>query len=176
MPPGVYFPKCEEDGRFKKVQCLASTEECWCVTDDGFVIWNTAVRGKPNCVKKGTNVRTTLLRNILIIIIIIILYKCQGALIGDTNEMNSNQIKYWFLWRGKNRTTRRKTYRSRQENKQTQPTYDVESENRIRATLVGSECSHHCAIPGHGSHLHFDNCPKSRCVNMFAKPDNFKSK
>ena len=30
---------------------------------------------------------------------------------------------------------------------QTQPTYDVGSGNRTQATLVGSECSHHCAIP-----------------------------
>ena len=29
------------------------------------------------------------------------------------------------------------------ENQQTQPTYDAESENRTRATLVGGECSHH---------------------------------
>ena len=31
---------------------------------------------------------------------------------------------------------------------QTQPTYDAEFGNRSRATLVGGECSHHCAIPG----------------------------
>ena len=30
---------------------------------------------------------------------------------------------------------------------QTQPTYDAETGNRIRATLVGGDCSHHCAIP-----------------------------
>ena len=30
---------------------------------------------------------------------------------------------------------------------QTQPTYDAESGNRTRATLVGGECFHHCAIP-----------------------------
>ena len=30
---------------------------------------------------------------------------------------------------------------------QTQPTYDVESGNRTRATLVGGKFSHHCAIP-----------------------------
>ena len=40
-----------------------------------------------------------------------------------------------------------KTSRSREENQQqTQPTYDVESGNRTRATLVEGECSHHCAI------------------------------
>ena len=41
-----------------------------------------------------------------------------------------------------------KNPRSKDENqKQTQPTYDAESGNRTRATLVGGECSHHCAIP-----------------------------
>ena len=56
--------------------------------------------------------------------------------------------KCWFLRRGENRSTRRKTSRSKDKNQQqTQPTYDAESGNRIRATLVGSERSHHCAIP-----------------------------
>ena len=50
--------------------------------------------------------------------------------------------------RGENRITRRKTSRSKDENQQqTQPTYDAESGNRARATLVGGERSHHCAIP-----------------------------
>ena len=41
-----------------------------------------------------------------------------------------------------------KNPRSKDENQQqTQPTYDVESGNRTRATLVGGKCSHHCAIP-----------------------------
>ena len=40
-----------------------------------------------------------------------------------------------------------KTSRCRVENQQTQPTYDAGSRNRTRATLVGDECSHHCAIP-----------------------------
>ena len=41
-----------------------------------------------------------------------------------------------------------KTSGSRDENQQqTQPTYDTEFGNRTRATLVGGECSHHCAIP-----------------------------
>ena len=42
----------------------------------------------------------------------------------------------WFLRRGENRSTRRKTSRSKDDNQQqTQPTYDAESENRTRATL-----------------------------------------
>jgi len=40
-----------------------------------------------------------------------------------------------------------KTSRYRVEDQHTQPTYDAESRNQTRATLVGGECSHHCAIP-----------------------------
>ena len=40
-----------------------------------------------------------------------------------------------------------KNPQSKDENQQqTQPTYDSESENGARATLVGGECSHHCTI------------------------------
>ena len=50
--------------------------------------------------------------------------------------------KCWFLRRGENRSTQRKTSRSREENQQqTQPTYDAQTGNRTRATLVGGECS-----------------------------------
>ena len=56
--------------------------------------------------------------------------------------------KCWFLRRGENRSTRRKTSRSKEENQQqTQPTYDAGSGNRTRDTLVGGERSHHCDIP-----------------------------
>ena len=56
--------------------------------------------------------------------------------------------KCWFLRRGENRSTRRKTSQSREENQQqTQPTYDVASANRTRATLLEGKCFHHCAIP-----------------------------
>ena len=41
-----------------------------------------------------------------------------------------------------------KNPRSRDENQQqTQPTCDAGFGNRTRATVVGGECSHHCAIP-----------------------------
>ena len=57
-----------------------------------------------------------------------------------------------FFRRGENRSTRRKTSRSKDENQQqTQPTYDAESGNRTRATLVGGlrgrQMLNHCAIP-----------------------------
>ena len=52
--------------------------------------------------------------------------------------------KCWLLRRGENRSTRRKTSRSKEENQQqTQPTYDAGSRNRTRDTLVGGERSHH---------------------------------
>ena len=57
-----------------------------------------------------------------------------------SNRLKSNQMLV-FWRRGENRSTRRKTSRSRVENQQTQPTYDTESGNRARATLVGGECS-----------------------------------
>ena len=56
--------------------------------------------------------------------------------------------KFWFLRRGENRSTQRKTSWSKDENQQqTQPTYDTGTGSRTRATLVGGERSHHCAIP-----------------------------
>ena len=49
---------------------------------------------------------------------------------------------------GENRSTQRKTSRSKDENQQqTQPTYNAESGSQTRASLVGDECSHHCAVP-----------------------------
>ena len=51
-----------------------------------------------------------------------------------------------FLWREENRSTRKKTARSKEENQQqTQPTNGVNSGNRTQATLMDG--SHHCAIP-----------------------------
>ena len=48
--------------------------------------------------------------------------------------------------REKNQSTQRKTSRSKGENQQqTQPTYGVDARIQTRATLVGGECSHHCA-------------------------------
>ena len=64
--------------------------------------------------------------------------------------------KCWFLRRGENRSTRRKTSRSKDENQQQthiwhhmtpQPTYVTTTWSRTRATLVGGEPPRHCAIP-----------------------------
>ena len=92
---------------------------------------------------------------------------------NDGKEMLLNKIKQWFggststkwffvylipgrigIWkccflrRGENRSTRRKTSRSKGENQQqTQPTYGVDARIWTRATLVGGQRSHHCVIP-----------------------------
>ena len=66
----------------------------------------------------------------------------------DNNPDRIGIWKCWFLRRGENGSTRRKTSQSKEENQQqTQLTYDAGSGNRTRDTLVGGERSHHCAIP-----------------------------
>ena len=56
----------------------------------------------------------------------------------DNNPDRIGIWKCWFLRRGENRSTRRKTSWFKDKNQQqTQPTYDAESRNRTRATLVG---------------------------------------
>ena len=67
--------------------------------------------------------------------------------IGETKD-RIGIWRCWFLRRGENKSTRRKTSRSKDENQQqTQSTFDTGTGSRTRATLVGGECSHHCAIP-----------------------------
>ena len=60
-----------------------------------------------------------------------------------------------FAERGKLEYPEKNLSPSREENQQqTQPTYDIESGNRTRATLEEGECSHHCAIPAPLKTLH----------------------
>ena len=69
----------------------------------------------------------------IMIMIIITLFESQIILAehecctnwGDCKSNKSNQLKCWFLTRGENRSSRRKTSQSRVENQQTQPTYDA---------------------------------------------------
>ena len=69
------------------------------------------------------------------------------ALLSTVSRSNWNLEMLVFVEGGKPEYPE-KNPRSRDENQQqTQPTYDAESGNRTRATLVGGECSHHCAIP-----------------------------
>ena len=52
-----------------------------------------------------------------------------------------------FVEGGKPEYPEKNPRRMDENQQQTQPTYDAESGNRTRATLVGDECSHHGAIP-----------------------------
>ena len=86
------------------------------------------------------------------------LFKCQVYLaLGHNNcghcKLKFIQIKFIQMQvfeEGESRSTLGKTSRSREEDQQTQPKYDVESGNRTRATLVGGECSHHYATTAAG--------------------------
>ena len=51
---------------------------------------------------------------------------------GGGGALYRNEITGWFFRSGENRSTRRKTFWSRAENQQTQPTYDAKSRNRTR--------------------------------------------
>ena len=64
------------------------------------------------------------------------------------SKSNWNLEMLVFEDRGGNWSTLRKTSRSKDKNQQqNQPTYDAESGNQTRATLVGGEYSHYSAIP-----------------------------
>ena len=58
-----------------------------------------------------------------------------------------NRLYAGFCRGGKTGEPGEKPSKQRREPTQTQPTYGVWSENQTSATLVGGECSHHCAIP-----------------------------
>ena len=50
LPPGMFLPKCKEDGTFEQVQCHPSTGYCWCVDEDGKEMLFTKTRqGIPEC-------------------------------------------------------------------------------------------------------------------------------
>ena len=61
--------------------------------------------------------------------------------------LHNSQINQMLVFgeRGKPEYPKKKTSLSRVENQQTQPTYDAESGNRTRDTLVEGERSQHCA-------------------------------
>ena len=68
------------------------------------------------------------------------------ALLSTVSRSNWNLEMLVFVEGGKPENPE-KNPPSRDENQQqTQPTYDAESGDRTRATLVGGKCSHHCAI------------------------------
>ena len=79
----------------------------------------------------------------VVVAVAVVLAQIKLKLTINTIKSNSN---FGFWGEGKPEF-REKTCRCRVENQQTQPTFDGGSENWTRATLVGGECSHHCAIP-----------------------------
>ena len=61
---------------------------------------------------------------------------------------SNRNLECRFLWMEENQRTQRKTLGAWDENQQqSQPTCDAGSGNQTRATVVGGERSHHCAIP-----------------------------
>uniref|UniRef100_A0A146NX42 CD74 molecule, major histocompatibility complex, class II invariant chain a n=1 Tax=Fundulus heteroclitus TaxID=8078 RepID=A0A146NX42_FUNHE len=46
---GKYKPQCDEQGRYKPMQCWHATGFCWCVDEYGTPIEGTAIRGRPDC-------------------------------------------------------------------------------------------------------------------------------
>ena len=71
-----------------------------------------------------------------------------GVALNSTVSRSNWNLEMLVFAEGGKPENPEKNARSRDENQQqTQPTYDTESRNRTRATLVGGECSHHCAIP-----------------------------
>ena len=69
------------------------------------------------------------------------------ALLSTVSKSNWNLEMLVFVEGGKPEYPDKNPRSGDENQQQTQPTYDTESGNRTRATLVGGECSHHCAIP-----------------------------
>ena len=66
-------------------------------------------------------------------------------LIRDTT--NTNEVVHLFLEERENRSTQRKALGAEKRTNKLNPHIKAGSENPTRATLVGGECSHHCATP-----------------------------
>ena len=81
------------------------------------------------------------------------------------NEINLNQINDWFLRRWeKPEYPEKLPLGEAKKIQQTEPTYDAQSGNRTRVTLVGGECSiNHYAIPA--SHYYLA-CDSPHCLQI----------
>uniref|UniRef100_A0A8C5MFU4 Thyroglobulin type-1 domain-containing protein n=1 Tax=Leptobrachium leishanense TaxID=445787 RepID=A0A8C5MFU4_9ANUR len=47
--PGIFRPKCEDNGNFELTQCWHSTGYCWCVYKNGTEVPETKTRGRLTC-------------------------------------------------------------------------------------------------------------------------------
>ncbi|XP_036737385.2 HLA class II histocompatibility antigen gamma chain isoform X1 [Manis pentadactyla] len=47
--PGMFRPKCDEDGNYMPLQCYGSTGYCWCVFPNGTEVPHTRSRGRHDC-------------------------------------------------------------------------------------------------------------------------------
>ncbi|KAK2497336.1 hypothetical protein MC885_012744, partial [Smutsia gigantea] len=47
--PGMFRPKCDEDGNYVPLQCYGSTGYCWCVFPNGTEVPHTRSRGRHDC-------------------------------------------------------------------------------------------------------------------------------
>ena len=82
----------------------------------------------------------------------------------DNNPDRIGFWKCWFLRRGENRSTRRKTSRSKDENQQqTQPTHD---RIRTRATLVGACVGGKYSTTAPIPFIHFYRYPHLPCLQV----------
>ena len=69
------------------------------------------------------------------------------ALLSTVSRLNWNLEMLVFLEGGKPEYPEKNPRSKDKKQQQNQPTNDAETGNRTRATLVGGESSHHCAIP-----------------------------
>lgn len=47
--PGMFRPKCDEDGNYMPLQCYGSIGFCWCVFPNGTEVPHTRSRGRHSC-------------------------------------------------------------------------------------------------------------------------------
>ncbi|XP_044520431.1 HLA class II histocompatibility antigen gamma chain [Gracilinanus agilis] len=47
--PGMFCPKCDENGNYEPLQCHGSTGFCWCVYPNGTEVPHTKSRGRHDC-------------------------------------------------------------------------------------------------------------------------------
>nr|QIM55159.1 H-2 class II histocompatibility antigen gamma chain [Lateolabrax japonicus] len=58
---GSYKPQCDEQGRYKPMQCWHATGYCWCVDQTGTPIPGTTMRGRPVCQGRGLTPRRVMM-------------------------------------------------------------------------------------------------------------------